>query len=116
MASVDANPSTRTPPGTTPHGGPVDLVLASSSEEHAILAPVSHPAEHPYDTRLRQIIRKPRECTDDTVTYFVVRSMIHLLLITLFLLMILFGGWLWMMSIVLSLKILLGTLFLLALA
>jgi hypothetical protein len=74
MASVDANPSTHTLLGTTPHGAPVALVLASSSEEHAILAPVSHPAEHPYDTRLWHNIRKPKQCTDDTATYFVVLS------------------------------------------
>jgi hypothetical protein len=42
--------------------------------------------------------------------------LIQLLLLTLLLLMILFGDELWMMSIVLSLKMLLGTLFLLDLA
>jgi hypothetical protein len=71
---VDANPSTYTPTGTAPPGVPADLVPASSSEEHAILAPVSHPAEHPYNTKLRHNIRKPKQRTDGTVTYSVVRS------------------------------------------
>jgi hypothetical protein len=53
---------------------PTDLVPASSFEEHAILAPVSHPAKHPYDTRLRHNIHKPKQRTDGTVTYSVVRS------------------------------------------
>jgi hypothetical protein len=47
---------------------------ASSFDEHAILAPVSHPAEHPYGTRLRHNICKPKQHTDGTFTYSVVRS------------------------------------------
>jgi hypothetical protein len=54
--------------------------------------------------------------TDGTVTYSVVWSSDSALLLILLLLMILFRDGLWMMSIVLSLKMLLGTLFLLDLA
>jgi hypothetical protein len=71
---VDANPSTCTPQGTTPPGGPANLVPTSSFEEDLILAPVSHLAEPPYDTRLRHNIRKPKQRTDGTVTYSAVRS------------------------------------------
>jgi hypothetical protein len=59
-ASVDANPSACTRPGMAPPGGLTDLVPASSSEEHAILASLSHLVEHSYDTRLRHNIRKPK--------------------------------------------------------
>jgi hypothetical protein len=51
-----------------------DLVPASGSEEHAILEPVSHPAAHPYGTRLQHNIRKPKQRIDGTVTYSAVRS------------------------------------------
>jgi histone deacetylase 1/2 len=51
-----------------------DLVPASGSEEHAILELVSHPAAHPYGTRLQHNIRKPKQHTDGTVTYSAVWS------------------------------------------
>jgi hypothetical protein len=74
MCSIDANPSSFTPPRTAAPSGPTNLVPASSSREHAILAPVSHPTKHTYDTRFRHNIHKPKQRTDGTVTYSVVRS------------------------------------------
>jgi hypothetical protein len=60
--------------GTAPPSGPADLVPAPTSEEHAIVALVSHPVEHTYDTRLRHNIRKPKQHTDVIVTYSMVWS------------------------------------------
>jgi histone deacetylase 1/2 len=97
-ASVGTHPPTCTLPGaasvspggpaSTPHAPPggsntttatkdavsTDLVPASGSEEHAILEPVSHPAAHPYGTRLQHNICKPKQRTDGTVTYSAVWS------------------------------------------
>jgi hypothetical protein len=99
-----------------PPGGPTDLVPASSSKEHAIIAPVSHLAEHRTTPDFGIIFASPSNTQMALLHALWYGPLIQLLLLTLLLLMILFGDGLWMMSIVLSLKILLGTLFLLDLA
>jgi hypothetical protein len=84
--------------------------------EHAILEPVSHPAEHPYKPDFATIFASPSNTQMALLHTLWYGPLIQLLLLTLLLLMVFFGDELWMMSIVLSLKMLLGTLFLLDLA